>query len=111
MSHRIEQVNELLARELGQIISKELPLEEGFITISYVKCSPDLLYAKVGFSVIPDQKAATAQKNLKKHNSLFTKVLQKRTRLGHIPKFDWVIDESGKEADEMDKLFRQIEKE
>lgn len=108
MPRNIEQVNELLKRELGQIISGEIPLEDGFITISSVKCSPDLQYAKIFVSVLPDNKTPFALKNLRKKNSAFTRMLQKKIKLHHIPKFNWIIDESGKRADEMESLFEQI---
>ncbi|MFA6171429.1 MAG: 30S ribosome-binding factor RbfA [Patescibacteria group bacterium] len=108
---KIEQVNEFLLRELSLIISRELPLEDGFISISSVKCSPDLLSAKVKVLVLPDHKAGTALKKLRGHSSMFAKILQKKIRFHHIPKFNWIIDPSGREADEMESLFNEIKNE
>ena len=58
MPRRIEQLNEQLKNELANLIVKEAPLEDGLITVSYVACSPDLKYARVAVSVLPEKFAA-----------------------------------------------------
>ncbi len=111
MSRHIEQVNELLKEKLAHLISKEIPLENGLITVVYVDTSPDLKYAKVAVSVLPENVAGTALEKLKKHGSLFSQAIKKETRLRQIPRFHWVIDTTEKEAAEIEEVFRKIKEE
>ena len=108
---RPKQLNEFLKSKLANLISREIPIEDGLITMTYADCSPDLRSARVGFSVIPFNKAKNILKKLRKHSSLFTEILQKETRLRKIPKFFWVIDDTELKASAMDKIFEEIEKE
>lgn len=108
---RIEQINELLKSELAILISQEIPMDNGLITISFVDCSPDLRYAKIGVSVIPDKFTGTALKQLRKHSSSFAGYLKKNTRLRKVPKFNWIFDETEKEAAKIESILEEIKKE
>ena len=107
---RPERVNELIKRNIADLINREVYLKDGLITVSFVDCSPDLARAKIGISVLPANLAGTALKVLRGHSSLFTKILKKKTRLRHIPKFDWVIDSTEEEAAKIEKLLEEIKK-
>lgn len=108
---RVEQVNELIKRELASLVNKEIYLENGLVTISFVDCSPDLENAKIGISVLPTNFSGTALKALRRNSSLFTKILKKKTRLKYIPKFNWVLDFTEAEASKIEKLLEEIKKE
>jgi|GEM_PF-5058600 len=99
MPRNIEQVNELILRELAQTISRELPLEEGFISLSYVKCAPDFHSADVGFSVIPDEKTLFALKKLRQSGPYLLSLTKKRLRLNRLRKLNWIIDKSRPDDD------------
>jgi ribosome-binding factor A len=105
---RIEQVNELLKNKLSNLISREMPLRNGLVTIAYVDCSPDLRNAKIGVSVLPFYLSKNVLKKLKKHSSSFTQILKKETRLRQIPKFNWEIDSTEKSAAEIEKILEEI---
>ena len=92
MSHRVEQVNELLRREISSFISREGLLENGLITITYVKCSANLKNATIGISILPENLAGTALRVLGKANSQLAKELNKKVKIQFIPKFRWEID-------------------
>lgn len=108
---RIEQLNEQLKSELANLIAKELPLADGLITVSYVDCSPDLKYAKIGVSILPKKYAGTALTNLRRHSSLFCQALRKRLKIRQIPRFNWVLDTSESKAAEIEEVLKQIEEE
>jgi ribosome-binding factor A len=105
---RIEQVNELLKEKLATLISQEVPMENGLITISYVDCSPDLRNVKIGISVLPFDLSDSALKRLNKQSSNFTNILKKETRLRKIPKFKWEIDNTEEKAGEIEKILEEI---
>ncbi|MFA6393575.1 MAG: ribosome-binding factor A [Patescibacteria group bacterium] len=94
MPRNIEQVNELLLRELAQTISREIPMEEGFISLSYVKCTPDFQSAEIGFSVLPDEKTLFTLKKLRKSGPYLLALTQKRIRLSRMCKLNWVINKN-----------------
>lgn len=108
MTKRVNQLNELFKSELANLIIREMPMNDVLITISYVDCSPDLRHAKIGFSVLPDERSKSALKALRKHSRLFDKILKKKLKLHHIPKFNWVIDTTEKEAAKIEEILEQI---
>ncbi len=108
---RKEQLDELLREKLAYAISSEISLENGLITVSYVDCAPDLSSAKVGVSVIPDNKTGSALRALKNKTSHIANELKKKGNFRKIPKIKWIFDPTEKEAVKIEKLFDETEKE
>lgn len=108
---RIDQVNELLKAELASLINREITIENSLVTISYVDCSPDLSSAKIGISVLPEKYFGTVLEQLRKSSSQFTSILKKKLSLKTIPKFNWVIDKTEKEARSIEEVLEQIKNE
>jgi len=105
---RVEKVNQLLRSELANIIVREIPLTNGLITISYVDCAPNLRSAKIGVLVLPDNLASSVLKKLRQHSSYFCKTLKKKLNLKYIPKFNWLIDNTEKNAAEIEEVLKKI---
>ena len=108
MTRIIEQVNELLRGELARLVSQEIQLLNGLITVCYVDCSPDLKEAKVGISVLPDNLSKTALQRLEKRSNYFCQILKKKLNLKYIPRFTWLIDETEKSAAKIEEILKQI---
>lgn len=102
---KIERVNELLLEELAIIVNREIIMPDSLITVSYVKCSPDLKQAQVGFSVLPDKLAGSVLRKLNSSTSLLVAHLHKRTKLRRLPKFIWEFDATEREASQIEKLI------
>ncbi|MFH1255529.1 MAG: 30S ribosome-binding factor RbfA [bacterium] len=111
MPRRIEQLNEQLKNELANFIAREIPLDNGLITVCYVICSPDLKYAKIAVSVLPEKYAGTALASLRKHSAIFSQNLRGRLKIRQIPRFNWVLDTTEIKAAEIEKIFKQIKEE
>lgn len=111
MSHRMLQINELLQHELANLIREEIPLENGLITITEVKCSKDLKNALALISVIPKNQSGTSLKNLRKNSKLFSNILRKKLNLKFIPNFKWKIDAQIRYANELNKIITNIQQE
>ena len=105
---RINQINELLRSEIANIINQEIRLNNGLITVCYVDCSADLKNAKIGISTLPDNLSKIALKKLKKHSSQFCQTLKKKLNLKYIPKFNWIIDETEKNAAKIENMLNEI---
>ena len=110
MSNRILQINELLREELAILVSREIYLPDGLITVTKVKCSPDLKNAFARISVLPENFSGSALRELKSHNTFFTKELRKKLNLRKIPHLKWEIDSQERHAFEIDKTFAKIKK-
>lgn len=106
-----ERLNELLLEELAPIVNREVGLANSLITVSYVDCSPDLKQAKVGISVLPDQLAGTALRQLKAATGAIVNILKKRLPLRRLPHFTWVFDASEKEASRISELITKANRE
>ena len=107
MSHRLEQVNELLRSELSNLLAREMPLENGLITITYVKCGADLKNATIGISVLPEGLSGTALEQLKRMSGQLARELNKKIKIKFIPRFYWEIDSLERNAIEIDKAIRE----
>ncbi len=108
---KIERINELLLVELAMIVNREIVLPEALITISYVKCSPDLKQAQIGVSVLPDKLAGSTLKKLNTSTSLILTHLRQRTKLRRLPHFTWEFDTTEREASKIERLIAQANSE
>jgi len=105
---RLDKINSLLIKELANLINKEISLDNGLITVSFIDCSRDLKNVKIGISVMPENLSGTALKKLRKGNKIFSQNLKKRLNLKFIPKFNWIIDEREKNAANIEKILKEI---
>jgi len=111
MSRQIERLNEQLKEELANLITKEMPLNNGLITVCFVNCSPDLKYAKVGISVLPEKYGPSVLRKLGQLSGLFSRVLRNKLKIRQIPKFNWMFDNTESEAAKIEAVIKQIEEE
>jgi len=105
---KVEQLNELLHRELAEAINRELEFPEVFVTVTYVSCTPDLQHAKVIVSVLPDKMAGTALKKLKASSGRIAASIIKKTRLRKIPRLLWEFDPTERKAAILEDVFLKI---
>lgn len=109
MSNRMIRVNELVQRELSDILRKRYQSESVAITISEVKVSPDLHDARVFVSIIGDEETAT-----QKLRWLRTKAVEIREEVGRrivlkfLPKFEYVLDQSAIRGARILKMIDEI---
>jgi ribosome-binding factor A len=95
MSNRTLRVNELLQREISDILRKRYQSEAVAITISEVRVSPDLREGRVFVSVVGDD--ATVEQKLKWLRSRAAQIREEvgqRIVLKFLPRFDYVLDTS-----------------
>ena len=93
--HRLERVNELLQRELGAIINREIHFPEALLTIHEVDVTPDLKHAHVYVSFIGSDKASKASiSKLAGARSHLQYLLSKRVILKYTPQIHFKLDES-----------------
>jgi ribosome-binding factor A len=108
---RIDQINEVLKKEIAQFIGNNVRIENGMITILEVDCSPELRNARVYVSILPDNHYGSGLAMLKKSTSSLNNFLKKNVKIRKVPRIEWVIDPIEKEASVIEKLLNEIENE
>jgi ribosome-binding factor A len=111
-SKRQQKYSKLLQKELAEIFQEDVKSLFGsaFITITEVKVSPDLGYAKVylSFLMVEDKKVELQKvKDLKgKIRGILGDRIKKQVRI--IPQLDFYLDETMDHAAKMEQLFEKI---
>ena len=107
-SFRTDRVNELIKRELVQLLStstKDPRLQNVFITDVIV--SRDLSSAKVFFSVEDDEQKQVTHL-LNKASGFFRSALSKSLELRHTPSLSFLYDKAPNTGAKMDKLLSKL---
>lgn len=95
MSNRTVRVNELVQRELGDILRRRYQSEAVNVTITEVRVSPDLRDARVFVAVVGDAEAAEAKLRwLRAQAGAIRAEVGHRIVLKYLPKFEYVLDHS-----------------
>ena len=96
MKNRLQRVNEVLKRELSEIIAREVSFEpKVLVTIPAVQITSDLRHCSVFVSVIGEE----YQKNdviaeLEEHRSTLQRELAKRVVIKYTPQLHFKLDDS-----------------
>jgi ribosome-binding factor A len=103
---RQDRVARLIIRELATIILQEQidPLFSG-VTLTAVKVSPDLAYAKVFVTVLDEAKKEETLESLNKSSILLQHLLAKKVKLRIVTKLNFVYDTSIEYARKMTMLI------
>ncbi|MBI1883707.1 MAG: 30S ribosome-binding factor RbfA [Chlamydiae bacterium] len=110
MKHRMPRVNELIHRELSDIFQRDLCNPRfGMVTVTEVRTSKDLRYAKVFYSVYgkkEQQEAATHF--IESKASSMQRELGSRVSLRYTPTLQFLLDETGDKIDRLEKVFKTL---
>jgi ribosome-binding factor A len=95
-SHRLLRVRELLKREIGEAIRRELPIDQtGLVTVNDVEVTGDLRQAAVFISILG---TAEQQRNglhaLRHHRMRIQDHVAKSVILKYIPRLRFMVDDS-----------------
>ena len=108
-SGRLRRVDEAVRAVLGDAISKDLKDPRvGFVTVTAVKTSPDLRYARVYVSVLGDEATRTASiEGLRSaHGYLQTRIASELT-LKRTPTLTFEYDDTVDRAARINELLRE----
>jgi len=110
-SLRLQRVRELLKRELGEIIRREIPVgAAGLITVNEVTVGSDLQAATVYLSILgSEEQKKTALAELNRHRKRIQGLVGKAVILKYTPQLRFVIDESLEQGNRVLKLIDEIE--
>jgi len=106
---RSDRVASLIAREISVIISQELRDPRlGMVTITKVTLASDLKEAKVYFTTLGN--SANDLHILEGAKGFIRTTLAHRIRIKFIPDLKFIIDDSQKYGEKIDRLLEEIDK-
>lgn len=109
-NNRIERIDEEYRKELSQIIGYDLknPNVTGMISVTKVKVTPDLKYAKVYISILNCKNIKETMQGLKKSSGFIRSELAKRINLRNTPELIFEIDDSMEYGAKIDSILKEI---
>ena len=111
-SLRIERVRELLKRQIGEVIRRELPLSEvGMLTVNHVDVTRDLQSATVyvGFVGSEEQRKKCVGL-LQKERKHIQGLVARAVILKYTPQLRFVMDDSVSHGNRILQILDEIEK-
>lgn len=112
MSIKIDRIASMLEREISYILMMEVKNQDiKFVTVTGVKLSSDLSYAKVYVTVLDDAKKDVTMKALKDASGFIRHELFDRVDIRHIPELEFVYDESIEYGKKIEDIIEDIHEE
>ncbi len=109
MSIKIERISDALIEQISYIIANEVKHKDiNFVTITDVKVSNDLGYAKVYFTVLDESKKEITLKALKEASGFIRHELRDRVDIRQIPELTFIYDESINEAQKIENIIDKL---
>ncbi len=110
--NRLNRINEELKRKISNIISYEVTNSNvtGLISVTSVKITPDLRYAKVYISVINSKNVKQTLSALKKTSGFIRSRIAEDVNLRVTPELVFELDESMQYGERIDTILNEIMK-
>ena len=110
-STRLQKIARLFQRDIAEIIQKELAdtVRGSLVTVTTVRVSPDLAYAKVYISIFPFERSEAVLEAIKERGWLVRKLLGARNRnqLKIVPEMEFFVDDSLEYIGNIDNLLQK----
>ena len=109
---RMSKIDEELRKEISTIISTELrnPHLTGLISVTKVKTTPDLRYARVYVSMINEKNRKQNLSILKQSSGFIRSGIAKKVNLRTTPELVFEFDESIEYGSKIDEILKDISK-
>jgi len=112
MSQRNIRVNELIKREVSEVLHTRYQQESVYITITEVDVSPDHRKAHVFFSVLgDDERAQDSLRWLTRHQKEIRHQVGKRIILKHLPHLQFHHDPSIERGNQILQIMEELDEE
>ncbi|MBO7186239.1 MAG: 30S ribosome-binding factor RbfA [Alistipes sp.] len=109
-STRQQKIARLIQRDIAEILQKELSevTRGSLVTVTNVRVSPDLAYAKLYISIFPFDRSQALLEAIEEKSWYVRKLLGARIRnqLKIVPELEWFIDDSLEYIQNIDNLLK-----
>ena len=110
MSVKIERLNNIFVEQISRILMTEIKDERiHFVTVTAVKITNDLSFAKVYVTILDDNERDNMLKLLNKASNFIERELSKCVDIRKMPNISFVYDESIEYANHIEKIIEEIE--
>lgn len=110
MSVKIDRLNNIFVEQISQILRTEIKDERiHFVTVTAVKITNDLSFAKVYVTILDDKMRDSILKQLNKASNFIERELSKRVEIRKMPNITFVYDESIEYATNIENIIESIE--
>lgn len=111
-NNRLNRIDEELKKEISNIISFELknPDATGLISVTKVKTTPDLKYAKVYISMLNSKNKQKTLEALKKSSGYIRTEIARRVNLRITPELVFEEDDSMEYGMKIDSILKDLNK-
>ena len=111
MSDRVDRVNQLIKKELSQIILREVEFPpDVLVTLTRVETSANIIESKVYISCLPDNQKARVLEILRSAVWHIQQFLNKRLRMRPIPKIIFMEEKETFTAGEIESVLEKLKK-
>ena len=108
--NRLGRIDEEYKKEISQIISYQLknPNVTGLISVTKVKVTNDLKYAKVYVSILNSKNLTETMEGLKKSSGFIRSELARKINLRNTPEILFELDDSLEYGAKIDSILKEI---
>ena len=109
-NNRSERINEEYRKEISNIIDNKLknPNVTGLISVTKVKVTPDLKFAKVFVSILNSKNLNETLAGLKKSSGFIRSELARTINLRNTPEIIFELDDSLEYGARIDSILKEI---
>ena len=108
-NNKLGRLNHTMMREISYILETEVKDKHiKFVTITDVRVTNDLSFAKVYVTVLNDEYKDITLKALKQASGFIRKQLSERVEIRHIPELQFVYDESIAYGQQIEEDIKRI---
>jgi len=112
MSKRIQRVNQLIKKELSQILLREVDFPKDIlVTIAKVETSPNLRESKIFISTVPEDKTQKVLKTLNQKIYELQQKINRRLKMRPVPRIRFSEERETAEAGRIEELLEELKKE
>lgn len=109
MSRRLEQVSSLLQHDVAAIIRRDLEFSPGVVvSVGRVVLGPDLKFARIYVSVLPEAESAQVLKQLQANRTNIQKQLVANLAMKFTPKISFSLDDTESQAARIESLIDSL---
>lgn len=111
-SNRMGRVDGEIKKQVSEIINYELknPKVQGIISVTRVKVTPDLRYAKIYISTLDEKSVKKVLEGLEESKGYIRSEIAKRVNLRITPDLNFVYDDSEANGERIDEILRELHK-
>ena len=113
MAHRVERVNQLIRKELSELLERQVkdPRLGSYVSVNEVSTSPDLKHARVFVSTFDNNvERERVLDGLKAASGFFRSELGNRLKLRYAPELNFSWDDSIERGAHLNQLIDRVVK-